>query len=222
MTPGRAGSGWRRAAAPGRLPAAGKVTRLPRGELQEAGDQDDHTDRRRYCARQRRQVHLGRRQHDPQRKRGHSGHGPHEEVPRTHQRGQPTQARLACPADGLAVAPQHGHQGWQHHRDHHHGPHSEERRRGAGPRLSGHPHPRHRHRPAAGHRHPAHRRHGLAPDDRHRRAGGEEQGRDTEEDPLRNSLGKHRKAYSIPAALPHRAAALPHCIPAAFRHQFCR
>jgi hypothetical protein len=45
------------------------------------------------------------------RKGSHSEHGPHEEVPHAHQRGQPTQVRLACPADGLAVALQHWHQG---------------------------------------------------------------------------------------------------------------
>jgi hypothetical protein len=44
-------------------------------------------------------------------------------------------------------------------------------RHGTGPRLSGHPHPRHRHRRAAGYRHLPHRRYGRAPDDRHRRAG---------------------------------------------------
>jgi hypothetical protein len=38
------------------------VTRLPRGELEAAGDQDDHTDRDGYGARQRRLLHLDRRQ----------------------------------------------------------------------------------------------------------------------------------------------------------------
>jgi hypothetical protein len=187
VSPGRAGVRRQCAAAPRCLPAAGKVMCLPRGELERAGDQDDHTDRDRNGARQRRQLHLDRRQRDAQRKGGHSERGPHGEVPHAHQRGQPTQARLACPADGLAVPPQHWHQGWQHHRYHHHDPHAEERRRGVGPGLSGHPHPRHRHRPATGHRHLAHRRHGRAPDDRHRRAGGEEQRRDAEE----GSLGNH-------------------------------
>ena len=51
VSPGRAGVGRQRMAAPGRRPAAGKVMRLPRGELDGAGDQDDHTDRdRTACA----------------------------------------------------------------------------------------------------------------------------------------------------------------------------
>src|SRR5215208_1612392 len=45
VSPGRAGVGRQRTAAPGRLPTVGEVTRLPRGELEGAGDQDDHTDR---------------------------------------------------------------------------------------------------------------------------------------------------------------------------------
>ena len=166
MSPGRAGVGRQRRRASGPLSAAGKVTRLPRAELDEAGDQDDRPDRHRYGARQRRLLHRDRRQRDAQRKGGHSEHGPDEEVAHAHERGQPTEPRLAPPADGLAIPPQHGDQGRQHHRHHHHDPHAEERRRRAGPRLSGHPHPRHRHRPAAGHRHLAHRGHGRAPDDR--------------------------------------------------------
>src|SRR5438876_9443717 len=50
VSPGRAGVGRQRTAAPRCLPAAGKVTRLPRGELEGAGDQDDDTDRDRYGA----------------------------------------------------------------------------------------------------------------------------------------------------------------------------
>ncbi len=69
--------------------------RLPRGELERAGDQDDHADSDRYGARQRRLLHLDRRQRDAQRKSGHSKHGPHEEVPHAHERGQPALARLA-------------------------------------------------------------------------------------------------------------------------------
>src|SRR6267154_5534520 len=125
VSPGRAGVGRQRTPAPGCLPAPGKVTRLPRGELEEAGDQDDRTDRDGYGARQRRLLHLDRRQSDAQRKGGHSEHGPHEEVRHADQRGHPTEPRLACPANGLAVAPQHWHQGWQHHRHHHHDPHAE-------------------------------------------------------------------------------------------------
>ena len=55
------------------------------------------------------ELHLDRRQRDAQRKGGHCEHGPHEEVSHAHQRSQPSQARLACPADGLAIALQHWH-----------------------------------------------------------------------------------------------------------------
>src|SRR5439155_851277 len=82
---------------PGCLPAVSEVTRLPRGELEGAGHQDDHTDRDRYGARQRRLLHLDRRQSDAQRKGGHSEHGPDEEVTHAHERCQPTEACLAWP-----------------------------------------------------------------------------------------------------------------------------
>src|SRR5713101_4379689 len=64
VSPGRAGVGRQRTAAPECLPAAGKVTRLPRGELEAAGDQDDQTDRDGYGASQRRLLQLDRRQRD--------------------------------------------------------------------------------------------------------------------------------------------------------------
>ena len=51
VSPGCACVRPQRTPAPGCLPAAGKVTRLPRGELKGAGDQDDHTDRDRYGTR---------------------------------------------------------------------------------------------------------------------------------------------------------------------------
>jgi len=191
VPPGRAGVGGQRAAATGGLPAAREVTRLPRAELERAGDQDDDADRDRHGARQRRLLHLDRRQRDAQRIGGRSEHGPDEEVAGAHDRGQPAEARLARPADGLAVAPQHGDQRRQHHRHHHRDPHAEKRRGGAGPRLPGHPHPRHRHRPAARHRHPVHRRHGRAPDDRDRRARGEEQRGDAEKRLVGGPLGSH-------------------------------
>src|SRR5438876_775385 len=54
VSPGRAGVGRQRSTTPGRFPAAGELTRLPRGELEAAGDQDDHADPDRYGARQRR------------------------------------------------------------------------------------------------------------------------------------------------------------------------
>ena len=75
---------------PGDVPAAGQVTCLPRRELERAGDQDDHTDRERHRARQRRLLHLDRRQRDAQRKGGHAEHGPDEEVPHAHEGGQPS------------------------------------------------------------------------------------------------------------------------------------
>jgi hypothetical protein len=61
--------GRQRTAAPGRLPAAGKVTRLPHSELEGSGDHDDRADGDRYAARQRRLLHLDRRQRDAQRER---------------------------------------------------------------------------------------------------------------------------------------------------------
>ena len=110
--------------------------------------------------------------------------------PRPHTRTElPIPPDLEQP-DGLAVPPQHGAQRRQHHRHHHHDPHANERRRGGGPRLTGHPHPRHRHRPAAGHRH-AHRRHGGAPDDRQRRAASEEQRGHANERCVGGSIGSH-------------------------------
>ena len=63
--------------------------RLPRGELEDAGHQDDHTDRDGEGARQRDDERIG----------GHSEQSPHDEVTDAHERGQPTEA-------GLAVAPQ--------------------------------------------------------------------------------------------------------------------
>jgi hypothetical protein len=58
--------GRQRTAAPGRLPAAGKVTRLPHSELEGSGDHDDRADGDRYAARQRGLLHLDRRQRDAQ------------------------------------------------------------------------------------------------------------------------------------------------------------
>src|SRR5215471_19004142 len=51
MSPSRARVGRQRATTPGRLPAACKVTRLPRGELEGTSDQDDHTGGDGYVAR---------------------------------------------------------------------------------------------------------------------------------------------------------------------------
>src|SRR5205823_8740743 len=48
MSPGRAGVGRQSTAAPWCLPAVGEVTRLPGGELEAAGHQDDYTARDRY------------------------------------------------------------------------------------------------------------------------------------------------------------------------------
>jgi len=66
VSPGRAGVGGQGGPAPRRRPAAGKVTRLPRGELEEARDQDDHPHPHRDGTRQRRLPHRDRRQRDAQ------------------------------------------------------------------------------------------------------------------------------------------------------------
>jgi predicted pyridoxine 5'-phosphate oxidase superfamily flavin-nucleotide-binding protein len=100
--------------------------------------------RDRNGARRHRLLHLERRQRDAQRTGGHSEQGPHEEIAHNHERGERTEARLACRTNGPAVAPQHRHQGRPHHRNHHHDPHAEERHRSADPRPTGHSHPRHR------------------------------------------------------------------------------
>jgi hypothetical protein len=142
-----------RTAAPPRCPAAGKLTRLPRGELEHAGAPYDPTGRDRNGARQRGKPHLDRCQRDTQREHGHSARGPYKEASRGHQCRQPGQTHPAGYANGPAIAPQRWHQGWQHHRHHHHDPHDEERRCRAPPGLPAHRRPRHRHRPAAGHRH---------------------------------------------------------------------
>jgi len=64
----RAGIG-RQVYGPVRVPPGSRqVTRLPRGELEGAGHQDDRTDRDRYGARKRGQLHLDCRQRDAQRK----------------------------------------------------------------------------------------------------------------------------------------------------------
>jgi hypothetical protein len=78
------------------------MTCLPRAELERPGDQDGDTNRDRNGARERRLLHLDRRQRGAERKGSHSEQGPHEEVPQAHQRGQAPQALPACPADGLA------------------------------------------------------------------------------------------------------------------------
>jgi hypothetical protein len=98
VSPGRAGVGRQRTPAPGRFPAAGKVKGLPRGDLEEAGDQHDNTDRDRYGAGQRRLQHLDRRQRDARWKDGHPEHGPHEEVTHAHERvSQPRRVSPVLP-----------------------------------------------------------------------------------------------------------------------------
>src|SRR5437016_3841192 len=129
-------------------------------------------------------LHLDRCQHNAQRIGRQSEHSPHEEVPNAHQCGQPGQVHLACFADCLTVAPQHGEQGRHHHCYHHHNPHAKERCRSTLPCLLWHSRPRHRHCPSARHRHSAHCRHGSGPDNRHCRTGNEERRRDTEESSL--------------------------------------
>jgi hypothetical protein len=61
VSPGRADVGRQRTAAPGCLPAAGKVTRLRRGELERAGDEDDPTTVERRAAGGRKPVLRGER-----------------------------------------------------------------------------------------------------------------------------------------------------------------
>jgi len=104
VSSGRARVGRQRTAAPGCLPAAGQVTRLPRAELERVGDEDDHADRDRNGARQRRLLHLDRRQRDAQRKGGHSEHGPHEEVTHAHPFGTPGCAFRAAFLPGVKQA----------------------------------------------------------------------------------------------------------------------
>ena len=85
-------------------PGSGQVTRLPRAELERVGDEDDHADRDRNGARQRRLLHLDRRQRDAQRKGGHSEHGPHEEVTHAHPFGTPGCAFRAAFLPGVKQA----------------------------------------------------------------------------------------------------------------------
>jgi hypothetical protein len=105
VSPGRAGVRGQRMTAPGGLPAAGQVTRLPRRELERAGDQHHHCHRKWYGARQCRLLHLRTRQRDTQREDRQSEHAPDEEVTPGDERGQASQPRLPCPANGLPVAP---------------------------------------------------------------------------------------------------------------------
>jgi hypothetical protein len=105
MSPGCGKVSRQRAGAPWCFPAAGKVMRFPHGELQRAGDEDDHANHNRYGARQHRLLHLERRQRHANRISDHSEQHPDEEVTQAHERGQLTEARLPCSADGLAKAP---------------------------------------------------------------------------------------------------------------------
>ena len=82
---------------------------LPRGELNRASYQDDHTDRDRNGMRQCRRLHRKRRQRDAQHIDDHSERGPNEEVPHADQRGQAAQAPTAGPGDSPPVMPQHEH-----------------------------------------------------------------------------------------------------------------
>ena len=100
VSPGRGGVRRQCTASPRRLPAAGKAMRLPRAELERAGDQDGHAGRDRYGARQRRLLHLDLRKRSAQWKDGHPEHRPDEEVSHAHERRQRAQARLAPPPAG--------------------------------------------------------------------------------------------------------------------------
>ena len=68
MTPSRTGVPGQRIVAPGDLAAEGKVTRLPRGELEDAGDQEDDAEGYRHDARQSRLLHRNRCQGNAERK----------------------------------------------------------------------------------------------------------------------------------------------------------
>ena len=76
--------------------AAGKVTRLPRCELEDAYDQEDHSDGSRYGARDCRSSHLDLRQRDAQRERGQAKQGPDEEITRANKSRQPAQVGFGC------------------------------------------------------------------------------------------------------------------------------
>jgi hypothetical protein len=93
VPPSRGGVRRQRTAASRRFSATGEVMRLPCRELERSSEKDDHAGRRRNRARQRRVLHLDRRQRDAQRKNGNSEHRPDEEVTGTHERGEPTKVR---------------------------------------------------------------------------------------------------------------------------------
>ncbi len=183
VPPGGASICGQHAAGRGLMAAAREVMRFPRRELQRAGHQHDHTHRDRHGARDRLLLHFNPRQDDAHRERRDAQHDPDEEVAAGNDRRQPPEAGLRVrgargggrSGHRLAIAPQHRDERRQHHRHHHHQPHADKRRPQTGPGLSRHPHPRHRHRPAARHRHAAHGRHRLAPDRRQRCARDEEQ-----------------------------------------------
>jgi len=103
VLPGRAGVGRQRTAAPGCLPAAGKVTRLPRGELERAGGSRRPRRPRSETARASAGLlHLDRRQpRRPAEKRPFRTRSRRRSNPRP-ERGQPTEARsrLSCQRPG--------------------------------------------------------------------------------------------------------------------------
>ena len=94
VSPGRAGASHGCRAVLMFAAAAGEVTRLPRGELERADDQDDHSDGDRYGARHCRNSHLDLRQRDAQRERDQAKEGPDEEVTRTNKTRQQAEARV--------------------------------------------------------------------------------------------------------------------------------
>lgn len=75
------------------------MTRFPRGELEGAGGQDDHTHRDGNGTRQHRLLHLDRNQRGAQRKGGHSEPGPEEKYPKpTSAVSRPSRVSAVLPA----------------------------------------------------------------------------------------------------------------------------
>jgi hypothetical protein len=143
VSPGGAGIGRQRVVAPWRLAATGEVMGLESGELEPAGERDEHAGEERHGLRHRRPLHRDGREPATQREDRHAQRDPYGEVSRACQRAEPAQALGTQSGDRATVAPEHRHQRRQHHRDHHHGPHAEEGRPGGGPGLPGQRHPGH-------------------------------------------------------------------------------
>jgi len=103
----RAGTSPNRAP-PRCLPATRQMMRFPSGELQRAGGQDDHPDRRRNGASRLRQFHPHGLDADDDRKHDHPEHRPDENVRRANDGREPIRPRDARPPGRFAIAPQGG------------------------------------------------------------------------------------------------------------------